>query len=117
MLQTLSALPEGSETANLSAAIRVSSDGKFLYASNRGHDSIAIYHIDSATGLLSLVGYQPSGGRTPSLLASIFFHQRNSLGAEPGHFVEVARSDEFLLDHPRTANCGDIGQLQVLLEV
>jgi 6-phosphogluconolactonase len=39
--------------------------GKFLYGSNRGHDSIAIYRIDQATGKLTAVGHQPTGGRVP----------------------------------------------------
>jgi 6-phosphogluconolactonase len=65
MLQTVSALPEASGIANLSAAIRVSPDGKLLYASNRGHDSIIVYRIDGETGFLAYVCCGPSGGRTP----------------------------------------------------
>jgi 6-phosphogluconolactonase len=45
--------------------VRVHPSGKFLYASNRGPDSIAVFAIDPATGLLSLIGHQPTGGKTP----------------------------------------------------
>ncbi|GLD94085.1 hypothetical protein PINS_up002696 [Pythium insidiosum] len=46
------------------AAIRVSANGRFVYSSNRGHNSIAIFSIDQS-GKLSLVGHEPSGGKTP----------------------------------------------------
>lgn len=63
--QTVSALPEGAQVENLSAAIRVSPSGKFLYASNRGRDSIVAYRIDGATGFLSFVASADSGGASP----------------------------------------------------
>jgi 6-phosphogluconolactonase len=65
VLQTVSAASEACGAANLSAAIRVSPDGRFLYASNRGHDSIVAHRIDGETGLLTYAGSEPSGGRTP----------------------------------------------------
>ncbi len=39
--------------------------GKFLYASNRGDDSIAIYAIDESKGTLTQVGRVPTGGKEP----------------------------------------------------
>jgi 6-phosphogluconolactonase len=39
--------------------------GKFLYGSNRGHDSIAIFAIDAQTGRLSALGHEPTQGKTP----------------------------------------------------
>ena len=39
--------------------------GKFLYGSNRGHDSLAVYAIEPGTGRLKLVEYQPTRGKTP----------------------------------------------------
>lgn len=49
-----------------SADIHVSADGKFLYASNRGgFNTLVIYSIDQATGLLTLIGHQHSGGAIP----------------------------------------------------
>lgn len=64
-LQTVSTLPAGFKKANAAAEVRVHPSGKFLYGSNRGHDSIAIFSIDPATGLLTPIGDQPTGGKTP----------------------------------------------------
>jgi 6-phosphogluconolactonase len=63
--QTLSTLPASFKKANTTAEIQVHPSGKFLYGSNRGHDSIAIFAIDPATGLLTASGYEPTGGKTP----------------------------------------------------
>ena len=62
--QTIAMLPEGFSGVSTAAEIEVHPNGKFLYASNRGHDSIAVYSIDSA-GKLALVDIVPSGGKTP----------------------------------------------------
>ena len=43
----------------------VSRDGRFVYISNRGHDSIAAFAIDAASGKLECIQHQPSGGRVP----------------------------------------------------
>ena len=40
-------------------------NGRFLYASNRGHDSIAIFKVEAATGMLTPAGHEPTGGKTP----------------------------------------------------
>ena len=39
--------------------------GKFVYGSNRGHDSIAIFSVDAATGRLTAIGHEPTQGKTP----------------------------------------------------
>ena len=64
-LQTVPALPDGFTGENLCAEVRVSPDGKHLYASNRGHDSLVCYSIDQSTGLLSYQHHTPTGGREP----------------------------------------------------
>ena len=64
-LQTLSALPEGFGGDNFCADIRVHPSGRFLYASNRGHDSIAVMSIDTATGELTPSGHPSSEGAWP----------------------------------------------------
>ncbi|HKO90645.1 MAG TPA: lactonase family protein [Polyangiaceae bacterium] len=65
-LQTLSTLPPGVNGGNNSCAeVQVAPSGRFVYGSNRGHNSIVIYSVDAATGRLSLVGHQPTGGNTP----------------------------------------------------
>jgi len=63
-LQTISTLPEPVK-GNSTAEILVHPSGKFVYCSNRGHDSIAIFSVDEATGKLNGAGYQPTGGKTP----------------------------------------------------
>ncbi len=65
-LQSVSSLPDGADLQNNTCAdLHIAPDGRFLYGSNRGHDSIIIYKIDETTGLLSYAGCQPCGGRTP----------------------------------------------------
>jgi 6-phosphogluconolactonase len=59
--QTISTLPAGWKGTSYCADIHISPNGKYLYGSNRGHDSIVIYAIARTGGLLSLVGHQAEG--------------------------------------------------------
>ncbi len=63
-IQTVSTLPEGFTGTNTTAEVQVHPSGRFLYGSNRGHDSIAIFTIDSE-GKLTSIGHQPTQGKTP----------------------------------------------------
>ncbi|MEM0530053.1 lactonase family protein [Zongyangia sp. HA2173] len=63
IFQTLSTLPPGVQNSTC-AAIRLSPDGRFLYISNRGHDSIAVFRI-LPSGILQPVEIVPSHGKTP----------------------------------------------------
>jgi 6-phosphogluconolactonase len=63
--QTVGTLPADFTGDNTAAEILVRDDGRVLYASNRGHDSLAIFAIDATLGTLTLVGHEPSRGRTP----------------------------------------------------
>ncbi|MBO0357816.1 lactonase family protein [Hymenobacter sp. BT186] len=63
-LQTISTLPAGFAENNSCADIHVSPDGKFLYASNRGHNSIAVFRIASDSRL-TLVEHESTQGKTP----------------------------------------------------
>lgn len=65
VVQTLSTLPEDFSGVNSCADIHLSEDGRFVYASNRGHDSVAVYAVDRDSGTLSVVGWQSTRGRTP----------------------------------------------------
>jgi 6-phosphogluconolactonase len=58
--QTISTLPEDCDKENTCAQIHITPSGKFLYVSNRGHDSIAGFSIDDATGQLASLGQQPT---------------------------------------------------------
>ncbi|MDB4893856.1 MAG: hypothetical protein JWN15_118, partial [Firmicutes bacterium] len=64
-LQTVPTLPENYAGPNTGADIHMHPSGRFLYASNRGHDSIVIYQVDAGTGRLTLVGHESTRGRTP----------------------------------------------------
>jgi 6-phosphogluconolactonase len=65
-VQTLSTLPDSFKGENTGAEIAVHPSGKFVYASNRGNDSIAVFSInDPKRGTLALVEHVPSGGKTP----------------------------------------------------
>jgi 6-phosphogluconolactonase len=64
-LQNISTLPKGFGGENDDAEIRVHPSGKFLYASNRGHDSIAVFAIDPVKGTLTPIEYTSSQGNTP----------------------------------------------------
>jgi 6-phosphogluconolactonase len=58
-------LPSDFTSHNTTAEIEVSADGKHVYASNRGHDSLAVFSRDAATGALTFIHHAPCGGRTP----------------------------------------------------
>ena len=65
-LQEISTLPDGyAGRTNTVAEIQIRPDGKFLYVSNRGGDTVAVYSVNAATGLLTIVDFAPAGGRTP----------------------------------------------------
>jgi 6-phosphogluconolactonase len=64
-LETISALPKDYSGPKEAAEIAVHPSGKFLYSSNRGHDSIAIFAIDEKKGTLTSVGHVLTGGKTP----------------------------------------------------
>lgn len=64
-LQTVSTLPAGFHGENICAEIRVHPGGRFVYGSNRGHDSLAVFSRDAANGRLTPVEIVPSGGSHP----------------------------------------------------
>jgi len=83
-VQTISTLPEGQEVGdNTTADIHISPDGMFVYGSNRGHDSIAIFAVNKKDGTLSLIGHESSGGVRP----------RNFCIDKAGKFVFVANRE------------------------
>ena len=65
LLQTVSMLPGQFTGDTKAAAIKISEDGKRLFASNRGHDSIAVYDIDTETGSLTLLTIDKLVGKVP----------------------------------------------------
>ncbi len=63
--QTVDTLPRPRQPGDSTAEVQVHPSGKFLYGSNRGHDSIVIFRIDSESGRLTLVGHEPTQGKIP----------------------------------------------------
>jgi 6-phosphogluconolactonase len=64
-IQTVPTLPEGFTGDNKTAEVLVHPSGRFLYGSNRGHDSIAAFAIDTTSGKLTPLGQTPAGGKWP----------------------------------------------------
>ena len=63
--QTLSTLPADYDGKNSCADVHLHPNGRFLYGSNRGHNSIAIFSVDAKTGRLAAAGHHPTGGDFP----------------------------------------------------
>ena len=105
-VQTLSTLPDGFVGKNSTAEIQVHPSGKFLYGSNRGHDSIVVFAVDPAQGTLTRVQHQPTLGKTP-----------RCFGIDPaGRFLLAANQDSdtivvFSID-PKTGHLKPTGQVQ-----
>ena len=64
-IQTITTLPDGFAGSSSCAEVRVHPSGRFLYGSNRGHDSIAVYRIDPAKGTLTFVEHERADIKTP----------------------------------------------------
>ena len=64
-IQEISTIPAGFDGRKSTAECLVHSSGKFLYVSNRGHETITAYTIDQETGLLTYVENEPTGGKEP----------------------------------------------------
>lgn len=64
-IHTVGTLPEGFEGRNTTADVHVHPSGKYLYGSNRGHNSLAIFGVNEANGRLTPAGHQSTGGKTP----------------------------------------------------
>lgn len=58
--QTVSTLPDGFDENNSNAQIRITGSGKFIYLTNRGHNSIAGYAIDQSSGAVTALGHTPT---------------------------------------------------------
>ena len=63
--QTLSTLPDNFTGTNTTAEIRVHPTGQFVYNTNRGHNSVTMYSVDTATGELDVIGWESTRGEWP----------------------------------------------------
>lgn len=82
-MQTISTLPEDFTDQNTNADIHIDPSGKFLFVSNRGHNSLATYSINKENGELRIVDYPSTMGE----------HPRNFLIEPKGEFILVANRD------------------------
>ncbi|UPG74821.1 lactonase family protein (plasmid) [Roseomonas gilardii subsp. gilardii] len=83
-VQVVSSLPDTFTGNSRAAEIAISADGRFVYASNRGSDTIAAFAVDEGTGRLTPVQWAPSGGRTPRFFTL----------SPDGRFLFVANEDD-----------------------
>ena len=65
LVQTIATIPAGYTMNNSPADVHVHPNGRFVYSSNRGHNSIAIFRIDEASGRMTLVDIVSTQGATP----------------------------------------------------
>jgi 6-phosphogluconolactonase len=79
-VQTITTLPVGFTGTNTTAEVWVHPSGKYVFGSNRGHNSIVTFSVDPTAGTLTLVGHTPTQGMTP----------RDFTLDPSGHFVFVA---------------------------
>jgi 6-phosphogluconolactonase len=91
--QSLSTLPKGFRGMNTAAEIQIHPNGRFLYCSNRGNDSIAVFSIDPESGRLAPAGFVPSGGRTPRFFTFDPDGRWILCGNQEGNDVTVFRVD------------------------
>ena len=102
-IQTLSTLPADHKGNNTTAEIQIDQTGKWLYVTNRGHDSMAHYAVDAAKGTLTLVGHIQSGGRTPRNITIDPTNQFLIAANQNGENVVVFKID------PKTGNLTPTG--------
>ncbi len=82
-IETKPTLPDGFEKVSYTADIHITPDGKFLYGSNRGHDSIVAFKIDQDSGKLTLIEHQSTQGSFP----------RNFMISDDGKFLYAANQN------------------------
>lgn len=82
-VQIVSSLPDTYTGNSRASEIEVDPTGRFVYASNRGDDSIAVFRIDPASGHLAFVAAEPAGGRTPRFMT----------GTPDGRFMYALNED------------------------
>lgn len=92
-LQTISTVPEGFDKGS-TAEVVVHPSGKFVYGSNRGHDSIAVFQVDAATGKLTASGHQGEGIKTPRNFNVDLTGKWLLVGSQSGDNVAVFKIDQ-----------------------
>jgi 6-phosphogluconolactonase len=93
-VQTVSTLPEYFDGANVSGELYIHRSGKWLYASNIGHNSIALFTIDAERGTLTFVEEQGTGGKTPRQFGIEPSSKHLAISNRDSHTVLASRIDE-----------------------
>jgi 6-phosphogluconolactonase len=107
--QTISTVPSGTEGGS-TAEVVVHPNGKFLYGSNRGHNSIASFTIDPSTGRLTATGHQGEGIKTPRNFAVAPGGNFLLVGSQGGDRLQVFRIDPSTGTLSPTDQSVEIGQ-------
>ena len=68
-LQVITTLPTTFTGDSTTSEIVITASGRYIYTSNRGHDSITIFAVDDSNGTLAHVGWEPTQGKTPRFFA------------------------------------------------
>ena len=82
IIERLSMLPEGYAEVTYASDVHFSPDQKFIYATNRGHESLVIYEVNAKTGKLKMIGHESTGGK----------HPRNFMISKSGEYVLVGNT-------------------------
>jgi 6-phosphogluconolactonase (cycloisomerase 2 family) len=106
--QVITTRPAGYSGPNTSAEIAVSPCGRFLYASNRGHDSIVQFLVSPGSGLLSYAGDVPSGGAVPRFFV---------IGPDGGNLYVANQGSDSIAEFRIDAAAGSLNPTGVRIEV
>ena len=106
-LQTVSCLPASFHGANTAAEIAIEPSGKYLFASNRGDNSVAQFKIDGKHGTLTWMGEQKTSGRTPRFFAV----------GPSGKNLVICNQDSNTVTASRLDSAGNLGPATVVADV
>jgi 6-phosphogluconolactonase len=110
-VQTISTLPKGTkkEDSYSTAEVQVHPSGKFLYGSNRGHNTIAAFAIDPKTGELTPIGHQGKGVKTPRNFGIDPTGTYLLVGNQDGGSIVVFKIDPKSGELMETGNTAEVG--------
>lgn len=105
-IQVVPTLPDDFTGSSRAAAIVMAPQGEYLYVSNRGHDSVAVFALDGTSGRLKAAGYQASGGRKPRFMTV----------SPDGRFVFAANEDSDNIQRLPVTDDGQLGAPENAIE-
>lgn len=108
LIDSYALLPADFEGESHCADIHIHPSGRFVYGSNRGHDSITMFSVDAASGRLELIGYRSTEGKTP----------RNFVISPDGRYLLVANQDsDTVVTLPIDPESGELGETAAVADV